>query len=66
MGDSSSLRPLQVLDADEDARRFDAVIDTMAGVPTLVRAPEPAFAIVAEVARLAGLVDQLGERLKAP
>ena len=53
------------MDADEDARRFDAAAEAMAGVPPSVRAPQPVFAIVAEVARLAGLVEQLGERLKA-
>jgi hypothetical protein len=61
----ASLRPLQFVDADEDARRFDAVVETMAGVPTLVSAPLPVFAVVAEVARLAALVEQLGERMEA-
>jgi hypothetical protein len=64
MGDGS-LRPLQLVDADEDARRFDAVAETMAGVPTPVKAPQPFFAIVAEVARLAVLVERLGEPLEA-
>jgi hypothetical protein len=63
MGEGRS-RPLQLVDADEDARRFDAVVETMAGVPTSVRAPQPAFAIVAEVARLSVLVERLGERLE--
>jgi hypothetical protein len=59
------LRPLQLVEADEDARRFDAVAGTMAGVPTPVRAPQPFVAIVAEVGRLAVLVERLGERLEA-
>jgi hypothetical protein len=63
MGDGS-LRPLQLVDADEDARRVDAVAEAMAGVPTLVRAPQRVFAIVAEVARLAVLVERLRERLE--
>jgi len=64
MGDGS-LRPLQLVDADEDARRFDAVVQAMAGGPAQLRAPQPVFAIVAEVARLAVLVERLGERLEA-
>ena len=63
MGDGS-LRPIQLVDADEEARRFDAVAETMAGVPTPVKAPQPFFAIVAEVARLAVLVERLRERLE--
>ena len=64
MGDGS-LRPLQLVDADEDARRFDAVVQAMAGGPAQLRAPQPVFAIVAEVARLAVLVERLEERLEA-
>jgi hypothetical protein len=64
MGDGS-LRPVQLVDADEDSRRFDAVAQTVAGVPPPARAPQPAFATLAEVARLAVLVERMGERLEA-
>ena len=64
MGDPS-LRPLQLVSADEDRRRFDAMVETMAGIPTVVSAPLPVFAVVAEVARLAGLLERLGERMEA-
>lgn len=64
MGDAK-LQPLQLVDADEDGRRFDAVVETMAGVPTAVSVPLPVFAVVAEIARVAGLLERLGERLEA-
>lgn len=64
MGDAS-LRPVQLVDADENARRFDAMVQTMAGVPTVVSVPLPVFAVVAEIARLAGLLERLQERMEA-
>lgn len=63
MGDGS-LRPLQLVDADENDRRFDVMVEAMAGFPTLVSAPLPVFAVVAEIARLAALVERLGERME--
>ena len=65
MGDGS-LRPLQLVDADEDARRFDAVVQAMAGGPAQLRAPQPVFAIVAEVARLAVLGRAAGRTAGSP
>ena len=61
----SSLRPLQLVDAEEAARRFDAVVETTARVPTLVSAPQPVSPIVAEVGRLMALMERLKERVEA-
>lgn len=63
MGDAK-LRPLQLVDAEEVGRRFDVVVETMAGVPTAVSLPLPVLAVVGEIARLADLLEQLGERIE--
>jgi hypothetical protein len=61
----SRLRPLQLVDAEEAARRFDTVVETTARVPTLVSAPQPVSPIVAEVGRLMALMERLKERVEA-
>ena len=59
-----SLRPLQLVDANEDGRRFGAVVETIAGIPMMVSIPLPDFGVVAEISRLAGLLERLGERME--
>jgi hypothetical protein len=64
MGDTR-LRPLQLVDSDEAARRFDAMVETMAGAPTPKSAPQLLSVIAAEVGRLVILMERLKERVDA-
>lgn len=63
MVDSST--PMHLVHAEEVARQINDAAKIMADAPTLVNVPLPVFAVVAEVARLAALVERLGQRIEA-
>ncbi len=56
---------LKLIDVDENTRLFDAVLDTMAGVPTHTRAPQTTPRLVAEFGRLVALVMRLEQKVEA-
>ena len=58
-----SLQPLPLADADEDARRSNAVVDPRAGVPRRVSSPHPAASAL-EAGPLVALVKRLEQRVE--
>ncbi len=58
--DDARSRHLKLIDVDENTRLFDAVLETMAGVPRRTRAPRTTARLVAEFGRLVALVMRLG------
>ena len=64
MGDAG-LKPLQIVDMDEEACRFGGLLETMAGVPRPVRALQATTPMVAEFGLLVALVKRLEQRVEA-
>jgi hypothetical protein len=56
---------LQLVDARDDTRQFAELLNAMAGLPTRGSAPRPNALVVAAVTRLAGLMQQLEQRIAA-
>jgi hypothetical protein len=56
---------LELVDVDANARLFDAVLETMAGVPKPTRAPTTTPLRAAEFGRLVALVMRLEQRVEA-
>jgi hypothetical protein len=56
---------MHLVHAEEVARQINDAAKIMADAPTLVNVPLPVFAVVAEVARLAALVERLGQQIEA-
>jgi hypothetical protein len=60
----ASLRPLPLVSPDEEERRFERMVEAMAGMPQHERAPRTASPKTDEVDRLVALVKRLEERLE--
>ena len=56
---------LQLVDARDDTRQFAELLNAMAGLPRRGSAPRPNALVVAAVTRLAGLMQQLEQRIAA-
>ena len=54
---------LQLVDAGDDTRQFTELLDAMAGLPTRESAPQSTTLVVAAVARMAALMQQLEQRI---
>jgi hypothetical protein len=61
----ASLRPLPLVSPDEEARRFEAMVEAKAGTPQRERTPRIGFPTLAEFGRLLAAVEQLEHRLEA-
>jgi hypothetical protein len=60
----ASLRPLPLVSSDEEARRFEAMVDAMAGMPQREPTPRVGFPTLAEFGRLLAAVERLEHRVE--
>ena len=62
--DDVRLQALHLVGADEEARRFDRMLEAIQGVREQVGTSQPVSLIVAEFGRLVALVERLNQRME--